>query len=145
MIIAAVALDAGAERTTRQRLRAKTETPAVKIVADTVIPDSGMIAVSGFDKPLRSRRETFFVTNRYDRTVTSLTVRFAYYDMSGRQLHETVTAVDCHIPPGETRQLSVKSWDSQQAFYYFQSVKPKRNPATPFSVRHHIENITLLP
>ncbi len=145
LILFAVSVAVDAERTTRHRLDVKPQNTTVKIVVDTIIPDSGKIVIAGFDKPLRSSRETFFVTNHYDRTVSSLTVTFAYYDMNNRQLHSSTNTITCYIPAGETRQLSVKSWDTQQSFYYCQSVKPKRNPATPFSVKHNILWLTLLP
>ncbi len=145
LILFAVSVAVDAERTTRHRLDVKPQNTTVKIVADTIIPDSGKIVIAGFDKPLRSSRETFFVTNHYERTVSSLMVTFAYYDMNNRQLHSSTHTITCYIPAGETRQLSVKAWDTQQSFYYYQSVKPKRNPATPFSVKHNILNLTLLP
>ncbi|MBQ9076422.1 MAG: hypothetical protein IJY31_01055 [Muribaculaceae bacterium] len=133
-----------AERTTRRHLRPKPMPETVVATScDTIVPDSGQIVISGFDKPLRSSRETFFVSNRCGRTVTSLTVRLVYYDMSGRQLHSSCVPVECNIPAGETRQLSIRAWDRQQAFYYYLSEKPKRSRATPFRVKHNVESAIL--
>lgn len=143
-VLVLMTMTMNAERTTRRGLKIKNTAETVKVVADTVIPDSGMVVISGFDKPLRSSRETFFVSNNYDRTVSSIAVQLVYFDMNGRQLHASDVVVPCYIPAGETRQLSVKSWDSQQSFYYCQSVKPRRDRATPFTVRHRIRYVALL-
>ncbi len=138
-----VAVIVQAERTTRRGLRAKVSTEAVTAVADTVIPDSGKVVISGFDKPLRSAKETFFVSNGCDREISTIAIHFVYYDMDGRQLHASDKVIHCSIPPGETRQLSVKAWDLQQSFYFCQSVKPRRDRAIPFSVKYRVGYVVL--
>lgn len=138
-----VAVAVYAERTTRRGLRPKNVAETVVVVADTVVPDSGKVVISGFDKPLRSSRETFFVSNHYDRPISSIAVQLAYFDMDGRRLHASDKVIHCSIPPGETRQLSVKAWDSQHSFYYHLSVKPRRDRATPFMVKHRIVYVTM--
>ncbi len=125
------------DRTTRSRLRVKpVEDAAVADTEnryDTIAPDSQKIIVAGYDKPLTSRKETFFVTNGYDRAIAALEIELKYYDMSGRQLHSANRWISCDVPQGETRQLNIPSWDKQLSFYFYQSVKPRRQ-ATPYKV-----------
>lgn len=125
-----------ADRTTRGKLKVgrKSVATAVQAVNDTVVPSAGMIVVSGFDKPLRSYRESVFVTNRSRRRLIGVRLTISYLDADGRLLHRAVQTLPADIPAGETRQLMFPSWDRQQAFYYELSSKPRRADGTPFSV-----------
>lgn len=132
-----------ADKTTRHKLKVSQDCDtAISAVFDTIVPDSGMIAIAGYDKPLNSRKETFFVTNHYARSLKSLTVELNYYDMQSRQLHSAVHSIVCEIPKGETRQVQVKSWDVQSGFYYYLSAKPRRQ-ATPFIVKQRVLKVVL--
>lgn len=114
-----------ARRHTTISHRLKPATPADtvggNIPAATVTvtdPDTSAIAIAGFDKPVDSRTESFFIINRTHHTLTGITVTLTYSDTSGRQLHQATHRVECDIPPGHTRQATVPSWDRQQSFYY---------------------------
>lgn len=100
-------------------------------------PSPDEVAISGYDKQLRSRRESFFVTNAMGAdTLHSITVDIVYTDMAGRQLHSRQgVEVATHLPPGETRLYHISSWDRQCSFYYRLSNAPKRAAATPYDVR----------
>lgn len=96
----------------------------------------------GFDKTVTSQKESFFISNGLDKTLTGVEVEITYFDMKKRQLHQRLVPVECEIPPGETRRVDVKSWDSQKAFYFHQSAAPRRQ-ATPFDVRLRLKSVTL--
>lgn len=102
----------------------------------------GKVRFYGFDKTLTSQKESFFISNGLDKTLTALEVEITYFDMKKRQLHQRLVPVECEIPPGETRRVDVKSWDAQKAFYFHQSAAPRRQ-ATPFDVRLRLKSITL--
>ena len=135
-----------AQRTTRANLRPaqpqtaeSSEAPAPYAL---VTPGVETLRVSGYDKPLRSRRETFFVTNHAESEAVRLALTIEYLDASGRQLHKRSAAVDCEIPAGETRNLSLPSWDKQQSFYYTHSTVPTRTEqATPYDVRISVDTL----
>lgn len=91
------------------------------------------IAFSGFDKPQTSSSETFFITNNTDRTMTGVTLYIDYLDAEGRQLNKKFYRLTCLIPPGETRQAQIKSWDKQKMFYYELS-PASRKGGVPFKV-----------
>lgn len=93
------------------------------------------VEMSRFDKPVESRYETFFVTNRAATTLTAVTLRIDYYTSGGEKMHSRTVTAECNIPPGETRQLSVPSFDRQQTYRYQGSRIPPRRPSTPFTVR----------
>ena len=91
-----------AERTTRRNLK-----PAVtgdeisqSVTAyDTVAtPDASVISVNGYDKPLRSRRETFFATNNSTADIERIAFSIRYFDSKQRLLHQTVHNVRAAIP-----------------------------------------------
>jgi len=78
---------ADCRRTTRRGLRPEPVVPSEAVVeGDSVDVAEGDFTLAGFEKPLRSRRESFFVTNNTDRDIISLRVRLIYYDLDDRML-----------------------------------------------------------
>lgn len=147
-LVAAVVIGAGAQRTLRGKLRAAEhmDSPAdtVRTSLDTVIvaPGGHLLDINGYDKPLRSRRETFFATNNSDRAVAAIAFTITYLDGSNRQLHAASHHSATSIPARETRQLSLRSWDVQNAFYYRRSTVPQRaDQATPYDVRISVDTV----
>lgn len=92
-----------------------------------------LVVFAGFDKKASSASESFFVSNNTTQTLVELSVELRYNDMSGRLLHVSRETIDVVVPPGETRKVDIKSWDTQKSFYYRKSGLPKRQ-ATPFDV-----------
>jgi len=137
-----------AQNTTRQGLKAKKAdkeivAEATPAFTDTIItPKAHTLDISGYDKPLRSRRETFFATNNADMHVRAMSFTITYLDRASRQLHQRQARIDINIPAGETRQASLKSWDSQLAFYYVNSPVPARaQQATPYEVKISVDTL----
>lgn len=134
-----------AQRTTRRPLRVK---PAVEVAdtlsyatVDTVKCPGRLVIVSGYEKPLRSMRETVHVTNADTlRLMRAVKLDILYLDVDGNQVHRKSVSLDCNIPPGETKMLSFKSWDIQNRFFYSGGPKP-RVPAYPFTVRMLVEYV----
>lgn len=142
IIIALIAIgfNCMAQRATRKNLKVK-PTADTTIVCDTLTcPNTDIVVISGYDKPLYSTKETFFVTNNGKNTIVGINITFNYFDNQNRQLHQATNTVKCNIPPGETRHLSISSWDKQKAFYYYRSPQPRRQ-ATPYKVNHNINYI----
>lgn len=137
LFLCAVAFNSSAQCTTRKNLKL-IDNHAVTIAGDT-IKDIGpnLLKITGYDKPLYSNKETFFATNNGTSTINAINITFNYFDRQNRQLHSVSHTIECSIPPGETRQLSVSSWDKQNSFYYYRSAKPRRQ-ATPYMVSHSI-------
>ncbi len=94
------------------------------------------ITFSGFDKKLNSGSESFFVINGTDREMTAILLNIEYLTPDGRQLHQQFHELKCNIPPGETRKVDIKSWDTQHSFYYIKSA-PAKASGSPFTVRFH--------
>lgn len=144
-LIAAAVLPLAAQRTTRRNLHAQeaAEPAAAAAVFDTVVPaEPHLVNVNGYDKPLRSRRETFFATNNGKRHIGAIAFTIKYYDTSNRLLHSVSHNLPAAIPPAETRQLSVRSWDVQNTFYYHRSAVPERAAqATPYDVSITVDTI----
>ena len=104
------------------------------------------VTITGYDKPLRSMRETFFVVNNTGRRLTAVKVTLTYHDMQGHQLHVSSHEIACDIPGGETRNASVPSWDRQRSFYYHLN-RPwrPRTTATAFTVSATVDYAVCLP
>lgn len=103
-------------------------------VGDTVTVTLREVRLSGYDKPLRSTRESLFVTSSLPDTIRALRVKIDYYDMSGRRLHSRDVDIVADIPPADTRNVNFKSWDTQKSFYYHLGAKPRSGTATPYKV-----------
>ncbi len=145
-IVIFVAVVALAQNTVRRGLRVQKEvsqTEAAVALYDTVSPvGKHAVDIKGYDKPLRSRRETFFVTNTGNRPLSRIAVTLTYTDSKGRQLHTASHNLAAVIPAGETRQVGLRSWDVQQAFYYTRSEVPVRaSQATPFDVAIAVDTL----
>lgn len=136
-----------AQRTTRKGLKAaQTEVevaPIKQSVFDTIAPPAAhQVDFNGYDKPLRSRRETFFATNNSNDSIAAMAFTITYYDSRRRMLHSAKHKVSIDIPAGETRQVSLKSWDSQFNFYYIRSAVPQRTKnATPYEITIAIDTL----
>lgn len=114
------------------------------IVADTLWqPSRDSIQVSGYDKPLRTSRETFLLTNATSRTLLGVAITVSYLDMQGRPLHERTDTLSTSIPSGDTRMLHIYTWDSQHSYYYHRGKKPHTANVTPYDVRFHVDFVTL--
>lgn len=142
--LAAIAMCA--QKTTRRNLKPiepAVVTAEVSSATDTVAsPEAHTVDLNGFDKPLRSKRETFFVTNNSARRVKAISVSLKYFDTDRNMLHARNEYIAIDIPTGETRQASLPSWDKQQSFYFRHSAVPARaTVATPFDVTAEVDTI----
>lgn len=107
------------------------------VTADTVAY-ADRISLSGYDKTLYDRNETFYVSNGTPFRLSRVVVKMVYTNESGEMLHEQTYDIACDIPSGETRQLSVRSFDTQHTHYYYKSRKPRRS-AIPYKVEYTLE------
>ncbi|MDE7396583.1 MAG: hypothetical protein K2M98_02530 [Muribaculum sp.] len=138
--VAIVCMSAQHTRTTRRGKLVPDTTTTVKSSTDanrTLIeanPDS--IIISRYDKPLRSLRETFFVTNLYSDTLTTLSLQLSYYVAGSEEmLHKRDAMLPCIVPPRETRQLYLSAWDRQFTYYHADTrIRPKSAKAIPYTV-----------
>ena len=128
IFLAAIAIVCAADNTLRRHTRVD-----IALVADAffIFP----VCVSGYDKPLRSYGESFFVTNATRQRFSAVVFDIRYLDLQGRQLHNRRVAVAADIPAGETRRVDISSWDKRQTFYYHLGPKPRTRGVTPFAVR----------
>jgi len=100
-----------------------------------------LVAFSGYDKPLNSNYETFFASNNNDRRLLKLWVTLNYMTTDGRQFHARSEEIRTNIPSGESRQLTLRSFDRQHSFYYHRSRKPRSNDGiAPFKVTIAIDS-----
>lgn len=101
------------------------------------------ISFSGFDKPYNSSSETFLITNSSINHISGLKLRIVYRDPEGRMLHAREELVMMSIPPTETRQTKIKSFDPHHTYYYHKSASPKKQSCQPFFVEIHTLEIYL--
>ena len=95
--------------------------------------DENTVTLRGFNKRVSDNYETFFVQNNSPFPISGITVSLRYTDTGGTLLHERTLHIPCDLQPGQSRQVSVNSFDRQHLFYYYLSGKPRKS-ATPFQV-----------
>lgn len=127
---------------TRRLKLGEKSAPAPTEPFDTVAATAADVRFSGYEKTLRSNRETMFVTNQTRRPIGALFFTITYFDTSGRLLHRASHRPHIAIPAGETRRLDLPSWDKQFTFYYIDSPRP-RVAAIPYSVKITTDTILL--
>lgn len=116
-------------------------TIAVDSISDSGY-DPGQISVTKYDKPAASDVETMFVSNGTDRTLLGIMTEISYRDMSGALLHRRAEFIRVSIPAGETRMVSLRSWDKQKSFHFHTSRKARR-VTTPYKVDISVGTIYL--
>ncbi len=97
----------------------------------------GAITIKGYVKRASDSRESFLITNNTGRRITRVRMLMRYSDTEGSMIHEREVSVACDLKDGETRQVSVASFDKHRAFYYYAGDKPRKR-ATPFVVQVRI-------
>ncbi|MDE7410995.1 MAG: hypothetical protein K2M94_03050 [Paramuribaculum sp.] len=126
------------QRTTRKALKSAVSNGKHTSVAgnDTVWTESDNVSIriSGYDKPLRSTSESMFISNNTTDTLTAVGLNLNYYDSKKRQLHSRTVSIKCTIPPSQTRQANIQSWDRQHSFYYRLSSVPRKAAGVPYDV-----------
>lgn len=134
-LLVLISLMASADKTTRKNLKVrKIAAQEVVAAADTVVLSPGMATLAGYDKPLRSNKESIYLTNATRRRLSYIEIEITYFDESGRQLHKRTVSQTVDIPAGETRQLTFASWDKQRNMYYTLSGKPRTSNGTPYTI-----------
>lgn len=132
-------------RTTRGRLSRSQQVVSHPIVpTDTILPvvSADSLVIHGFDKPMRSHYESFFATNLTGSPITGITIDFVYHDMKGAMLHARRVTVGCSIPPRETRQIKIHTWDVQEMYYYrLTRVRSRSERAVEFDVTIFLREI----
>lgn len=124
------------QRTTRRHLK---PIPVGRVAdgIDTIFTaaDSAMFKFSGYEKTLRSSKESFYITNSSDSVISGVVVSIEYLDLKGRQLDKRTATIRLELAPGDTRRADLRAWDSQKVMYYYRSPKPRVAQATPYKVR----------
>ncbi|MCM1162858.1 MAG: hypothetical protein NC339_01190 [Muribaculaceae bacterium] len=143
LLLMAVGLTTHADDTRSRRLRpipATTSTAATPL--DTIrgeLCDS--VRLAGYDKPLRSYSETFLVTNHLPAPISALGIDITYTDTSGRMLHQRTVECRAIIPPGTTRLVKFRSWDSNHTFFYTRGPRPRVSGVTPYDIKAQVAYI----
>ncbi len=142
LVISSLDMDARV-RTTRKNLRS-TEVPVMVLEqADDMLPDSlaqvdpNAVSLKGYSKRASDSKESFFITNNTSHRMSAVRLLMRYTTMAGEMLMQRTVNVPVNLKPGETKLVSVKSFDVQRLFYYYAGPQPRKQ-ATPFKVAYRL-------
>lgn len=143
MLLGVATVDA--QRTTRHRLKVETSEPVDTLSQlfeelDTLRLPGDLVSVSGYEKPLMSRRESFHLTNASEYDIVELTAVISYLDFQDKELHKREVNIIADVPAGSTRLLTFPSWDTQNMFYFDGGPVPRRQ-AYPYHIALTISEI----
>ncbi len=130
-------------RTTRKNLRSNQVPVAVIEASDDLLPDSltavdpNAVTLKGFNKRASESKESFFITNNTSHRMSAVRLLLRYTTMNGELLTQRSVTVPVSLKPGETKLVSVKSFDVQRLFYYYAGPQPRKQ-ATPFKVAYRL-------
>lgn len=119
-------------------LRSDNET----IYGDTVAAPIKFLSFCGYEKSLRSSKETLFISNNSDSTVTAVIFTISYIDTSARKIHTRKVRHNGEIPPRETRRIDIPSWDTQKTYYYLKGETPRKS-ATPYDITIDADSVLI--
>ncbi|MBQ3730953.1 MAG: hypothetical protein II905_04285 [Muribaculaceae bacterium] len=142
LCISTLELDART-RTTRKNLRSNQVPVAVIEASDDLLPDSlsavdpNAVTLKGFNKRASESKESFFITNNTSHRMSAVRLLLRYTTMNGELLTQRSVTVPVSLKPGETKLVSVKSFDVQRLFYYYAGPQPRKQ-ATPFKVAYRL-------
>lgn len=125
-----------AQKTTRKGLKTDLKIKDSTMTAtplDTLKLPGDRVKVTGYEKPLASRKESFHITNNTDADLLEVIADIKYLDYRGREIHKRAVNIKCDVPAGTTRMLSFPSWDVQNRFYFEGGPVP-RTEAYPYHV-----------
>ena len=142
MVLSTSVMDART-RTTRKNLRS-TAVPVLALEQDdALLPDSlaavdpAAVSIKGFSKRASESKESFFITNNTGDRMSAVRLLLRYTTMSGELLTQRAVTVPVQLQPGETKLVSIKSFDVQRLFYYYAGPQPRKQ-ATPFQVAYRL-------
>ena len=126
-------------RTTRKNLQSQ-DIPVLTLEStDGLLPDSlaeidpNAVTLKGYSKRASDSKESFFITNNTKHRMSAVRLLLRYTTMRGEMLTQRAVTVPVSLKPGESKLVSVKSFDVQRLFYYYAGPKPRKT-ATPFQV-----------
>jgi len=130
-------------KTTRKGLRSL-EVPVMTLDATGgMLPDSiaGIdpddVSLKGYSKRASDSKESFFITNNTTHRMSAVRLMLRYSTMRGEMLTQRTVTVPVSLNPGETKLVSIKSFDVQRLFYYYGGPQPRKQ-ATPFQVAYRL-------
>ena len=126
-------------RTTRKNLKSMEVPVAVLDTADNLLDDSlttvdpHAVTLKGYSKRASDSKESFFITNNTSHRMSAVRLLLRYTTMDGEMLTQRTVTVPVSLKPGETKLVSIKSFDVQRLFYFYGGPQPRKQ-ATPFKV-----------
>ena len=102
---------------------------------------AGKLNFIAYDKKTNASKETFFIDNGSDLSLSGLEIEISYFNKSGKQIHKRKVEISQLIPAKESRKVDIASWDTQKSFHYVNST-PSSKGSTPYTVRFRVLSYT---
>lgn len=102
---------------------------------------SEALTFMAYDKKAGADKETFFVDNGSDKSLSALELEISYFNGQRKLIHRRTIEIEQEFPPKETRKVDIKTWDLQKSYHYINSV-PSSKGSTPYTVAFKVLSFT---
>lgn len=143
LLASMAALFCAAQQTTRPNLHPQPSATADAVAANVARADTlrgadaaALVTVTGYEKPLRSSKETVMITLATAAPeISAVVLDIEYRDMRGNPLHRRNVELPLEQKAGQTRMHVFRSWDVNRVFYYHVNKPPRTTgQGTPYKV-----------
>lgn len=120
----------------------KEELPApmkVDTLLTPVIPFTPMVVgLYGYTKRQNDAKETFVLRNEtHNYRISRVVLKLIYKTEAGESFHSREVSLECDLLPGESRMLSIGSFDVSKMYYYYK-MPPKKASGIPFRIQYDL-------
>lgn len=97
-----------------------------------------VVGLYGYAKRLNDTKETFVLRNEtHNYRISRVVLKLIYTTSGGEPLHSREETVECNLMPGESRVLTIKSFDASKMYYYY-TMPPKRASGIPYRIKYDL-------
>ncbi len=97
-----------------------------------------VVGLYGYAKRLNDTKESFVLRNEtHNYRISRIVLKLIYTTSSGEPLHNREETIECDLMPGESRILTIKSFDVSKMYYYY-TMPPKRASGTPYRIKYDL-------